>query len=200
MKPFGEIHLDGARALKVTAAVGLAVLGISVIPGLLRAPEPEPLPADVGFRPTENLDPAPSVALPLQAQSRGPADGTKPERKKGRRDGRTGRPDRSEARPRPERRGGGRGGKRQDGPGGSRPGRKPAPEPLVAPPPPAPAAPPPAATWSPPPPQPTPVDDGSVEFAPRLGPGKRDRRRVRPRRRPLRCRPSARRSSLRVFW
>ena len=50
---FRGIRIDRERALKAGAMAGLAVLGISTLPGLLKTPEPPPVPADVGFRPAE---------------------------------------------------------------------------------------------------------------------------------------------------
>jgi len=49
----GAIRIDREQALKAGALAGLVVLGISTLPGLLKTPEPPPVPADVGFRPAE---------------------------------------------------------------------------------------------------------------------------------------------------
>lgn len=50
---FGSIRIDRERAVRAAALAGLVVLGISTLPGLLKTPEPPPVPADVGFRPGE---------------------------------------------------------------------------------------------------------------------------------------------------
>jgi hypothetical protein len=48
-----DVRIDRARALRVAAMLGLALLAVSIAPRLLRAPEPPPVPADVGFLPSE---------------------------------------------------------------------------------------------------------------------------------------------------
>jgi hypothetical protein len=159
----GEIHLDGAKAIRAAAGVGLAVLGLSLLPGLLRAPEPEPLPADVGFRPTENLVTTPlPVTTPAGSLDPGSTllEKADPGSKEGRpveraRAGRAGRAD--DPRRDSDRRRKGRSSDRPTSPGT---------EPVETPP--APVASPPPVTIPTPPPPPAPaVGDGSVEFAPR---------------------------------
>ena len=48
-----QIRIDRDRALKVAAMAGMALLGVSVLPGLLRSPEPPEVPPDVGFLPAD---------------------------------------------------------------------------------------------------------------------------------------------------
>ena len=163
MKGPGEIHLDGAKAIRAAAGVGLAVLGLSLLPGLLRAPEPEPLPADVGFRPTENLAGTPlPITAPdgtldpgstlLEKADPGSKEGRSVERARADRAGRADDPGRDSDR-------------RRKGRGPDRP-TSPGTEPVETPP--APVASPPPVTIPTPPPPPAPaVGDGSVEFAPR---------------------------------
>ncbi len=95
------LAIDRERAVKAGAACGLALLAITVLPGLLRAPEPPPLPSDVGFRRSE---PSPAV-LPV------------PEPEQTRIRNRSGRADRRPVRSRPARgaRGGRRTGRRKGG-------------------------------------------------------------------------------------
>jgi hypothetical protein len=50
---FRSLRIDRERAVKVATMVGLAILGISTLPGLLRTPDPPPVPAGVGFSPAE---------------------------------------------------------------------------------------------------------------------------------------------------
>lgn len=47
------LRVDRQQATRVAALAGLAVLGISTLPGMLKTPDPPPVPADVGFRPAE---------------------------------------------------------------------------------------------------------------------------------------------------
>lgn len=167
MKGPGEIHLDGPKAVKTAGAVGLAVLGIALLPGLLRPPEPEPLPADVGFRPAENLG----------AVTRLPAPDTSnhPREEAGRPGGRvrTKRP--GAGRPRPDGvRAGGATGSRKAGKakyrGRNEPGIQDGQPAATAPTEAVEVAPPPVTAWMPPPApvaDPEPAGDGSLEFAPR---------------------------------
>ncbi len=163
MKGPGEIHLDGAKAIRAAAGVGLAVLGLSLLPGLLRAPEPEPLPADVGFRPTENLTTTPPpvtesagsldpASTRLEKAGPGSKEGRSVERARAGRTGRADGPGRDSDRRRK--------GRASDRP--TSPGTEPVETPS------APVASPPPVTIPTPPPPPAPaVGDGSVEFAPR---------------------------------
>ena len=48
-----NLKVNRERAVRLAAIAALAVLGISTLPGLLRTPEPPPVPANVGFRPSE---------------------------------------------------------------------------------------------------------------------------------------------------
>lgn len=64
-RPMTGLRIDRERAIKVAAICGLAVISVSILPGLLRPPEPPPLPPDVGFNPAE-------TALTTTA---GPGDG-----------------------------------------------------------------------------------------------------------------------------
>ncbi len=66
-----ELRIDRERAIKVAAVAGLVVLGLSVLPGLLKAPEAPELPSDVGFTTAETN---PGTLLP------DPAKGVKPHR------------------------------------------------------------------------------------------------------------------------
>ncbi len=50
------LRVDRTRAVRVAAAVGLALLVISILPGLLSPPSPPEVPANVGFSPAENTD------------------------------------------------------------------------------------------------------------------------------------------------
>lgn len=52
-KSFSGFTIDRERAVKLAALIGLLVLGASTLPGLLRTPEPPPVPAGVGFDPAE---------------------------------------------------------------------------------------------------------------------------------------------------
>jgi hypothetical protein len=56
------LRIDHERAVKVAAMLGLALVSVSILPGLLRTPEPPPLPPDVGFRPIETGPAAPSAS------------------------------------------------------------------------------------------------------------------------------------------
>ncbi len=48
-----ELRIDRDRAIRVAAMIALALIGVSVLPGLLRTPEAPEVPSDVGFLPTE---------------------------------------------------------------------------------------------------------------------------------------------------
>jgi len=48
-----DLQVDRDRAIKVAAMAGLALLAITVLPGLLHTPDPPKLPSDVGFLPSE---------------------------------------------------------------------------------------------------------------------------------------------------
>ena len=50
---FRGFRIDRERAIRIGAMIGLAALGISTLPDLLRTPEPPPVPANVGFSPGE---------------------------------------------------------------------------------------------------------------------------------------------------
>ena len=174
-----DLTVDGGRALRLAAAVALAVLGLITLPDLFQAPEPPPLPADVGFRPGET-----EATLPVEpAQPRGEPNprrettGQPRERQTGRSGERGDRKHREARRGRTrEQASGGKGVKRErspdrkpdDGRSKSTPGSEsdsvqsttiP-----VTPVPPPPAAP--APTPPPPPPKPSVPADGSEEFAP----------------------------------
>ena len=44
------LRIDRERALRTAAMVGLLILGISVLPGLLRTPDPPDLAPNIGFQ------------------------------------------------------------------------------------------------------------------------------------------------------
>ena len=48
-----SLRVNRSKAIRLLALVGLAATGLSVLPDLLRTPEPPPLPPNVGFRPGE---------------------------------------------------------------------------------------------------------------------------------------------------
>ena len=152
----GGLTVDGGRALRLAAMVVLAVLGLTTLPELFRAPEPPPIPPDVGFRPGETTTETPIYpeAKPVGTSGRNRA-------REGRRDRKPGEKPAAEGR---------RGRAKRDGPGKwpgdrGRPGGRPsqavaaAPSPSIA----TPAPPPPPVTTSPAVPT-----DGSEEFAPGL--------------------------------
>ena len=56
-----ELRIDRERLIKVAAVAGLVVLGLSVLPGLLKTPEAPELPPDVGFTVAET---SPRARLP----------------------------------------------------------------------------------------------------------------------------------------
>ena len=64
------LKVDRERAIRAAAVAGLVVLALSVLPGLLRTPDPPELPSDVGFGPVEGTN---SMVLP--GRLRGPRTG-----------------------------------------------------------------------------------------------------------------------------
>ena len=48
-----SLRVNRSKAIRLLALVGLAATGLSVLPDLLRTPEPPPLPPNIGFRPGE---------------------------------------------------------------------------------------------------------------------------------------------------
>lgn len=50
-----ELRIDRDRAIRVAAAAGLALIGVSLLPGLLRGPEAPAVPPDVGFLPADRI-------------------------------------------------------------------------------------------------------------------------------------------------
>ena len=155
----GGLTVDGGRALRLAAVVALVVLGLITLPDLFRAPEPPPLPPDVGFRPGETTAPVPagpgagSVAgRPAETVSRIREGGrnTKPRSEPEKRNDRRKRD--SPARPRDP-------APKPEPVTKSPPSAAPSPSPTV--PAPAPSPPPAAPAW------PAPAD-GSEEFAPGL--------------------------------
>ena len=48
-----SLRVDRERAIRLGAIIGLVLLGASTLPGLLKTPNPPPVPANVGFRPAE---------------------------------------------------------------------------------------------------------------------------------------------------
>lgn len=145
-----DLTLDGGQALRLAAAVALAVLGLVTLPDLFRTPEPPPIPADVGFRPGETASVAP---LPPKVP---PPSGSKEERKvKGK-----GEPERSSQPPERRKKRERTGRERAEVPSPTPSAGAGAPQPLPAPAPPA-YLPPPA-----PLPAPAVPADGTEEFAP----------------------------------
>jgi hypothetical protein len=59
-----QLRVDRERAIRVAAMLGLLAIAASVLPGLLRVPDPPDLPPDVGFLPSDRSSaaslPAPS--------------------------------------------------------------------------------------------------------------------------------------------
>ncbi len=178
-----ELRIDRERAIKVAAVAGLVVLGLSVLPGLLKTPEPPELPPDVGFTASET-NPGSLLPEPRDPPHARSDDGEgRNEQKRGEeageRKGRAAKPrdERRRNRPRVPRKAG-RAARTHGGstrkPAGSGAPAAPAP---VAPAPPAAVAPAPApapvpVAPAPAPPPATPVPnpppgDGSQEFAPR---------------------------------
>ncbi|MGA7397518.1 MAG: hypothetical protein WBW62_08740 [Solirubrobacterales bacterium] len=166
-----DLRIDREQAIKVAAIVGLLILAISILPGLLRAPEPPDLPPDVGFRPSEVVSqPSPhGVAKPDFVV---PSDKPKAPTDRGRTTPGSSHRETKEKQPRnaPDRR-------QSNHKAVSRAPNQPieapeVPDPVPAPAPamPAPAPPPPTlpVAPSPPPPDPEPAlpGDGSEEFAP----------------------------------
>lgn len=88
--PGRDLAVDGGKALRLAAVIAATVLALATLPDLLKAPEPPPLPADVGFRPAEV---APTATLPVPERidpRRGPRAASRP------RAGSTGNPGRRE--------------------------------------------------------------------------------------------------------
>lgn len=100
-----DLRIDREQAIKVAAIVGLLILAISILPGLLRAPEPPDLPPDVGFRPSEVVS-QPSPRDVTKPDSVVPADKPKAATDHGRTTPGTSRHETKEKRPRnaPDRR------------------------------------------------------------------------------------------------
>lgn len=165
-----DIQVDRDRLIKVLAMAGLVLLGLSILPGLLKTPKAPELPPDVGFMPSE-------AALRTSLPS--PVD------RDSRRSGRAGADRRTAGKEKDElkrdksrkllHQNAKRPSKNRREPPDQKPDRPdssggtasptPAPAPPSAPvPAPAPAPPPPAPAPAPPPPQPP--GDGSQEFAP----------------------------------
>lgn len=148
--------MDGGRALRLAAVVVLAVLGITTLPDLFRAPEPPPIPPDVGFRPGETTAGMPTYpeTEKIDKPDRNRAREDRGERNPGGRRSPEGRP-RLAQREDPAKASDGRG---RPG-GGPSQAAAPAPQPSLATPAP-----------SPPPVTPSPAvpADGSEEFAPGL--------------------------------
>ncbi|MBK8293823.1 MAG: hypothetical protein IPK93_03240 [Solirubrobacterales bacterium] len=69
-----ELRIDRERAIKASAVAGLVVLGLSILPGLLKTPEAPELPPDVGFTAAETNAGAP---LPDPGQAARPSSGKK---------------------------------------------------------------------------------------------------------------------------
>ncbi|MBK5233525.1 MAG: hypothetical protein JJE13_11160 [Thermoleophilia bacterium] len=171
-----ELRIDRERAIKVAAVAGLVVLGLSVLPGLLKTPEAPELPPDVGFTAAET---GPATLLPVPGKAAKSHSGTKKSARNG--DHGKGVADSGDA-GRKHRHGTGRKGPRKPGKPDI-PARKRAKAPAsTTPPPVSTAAPPataaqpapapapvtPAPTPAPAPPAPSPTPgDGSQEFAPR---------------------------------
>lgn len=167
-----ELRIDRERAIKLAAMAGLVILGLSILPGLLRTPKAPELPPDVGFTAAET-GPGTSLPDPGKTTVKRTAGKAKENAKQNRNPRRA--RDRKERKPRhkPHRRT--PKARRKAAQGRSNPPERDAtatpaapatPPPVVATPAPAPVAPAPA----PPPPAPAPAPspgDGSQEFAPR---------------------------------
>ena len=155
------LSIDRIRAVKVAAAAGLALLAISILPGLLRPPPPPAVPADVGFTPAETATAATGLSTQAPRTTRkGAVSSRRTRRRVNSRDARKGE---SRRRPPDARRGG------PSAPSAPRtptPVQPPAPTVTYTPPAPEPV-PPPTAPVAVPPVSPTPTADGSQEFAPR---------------------------------
>jgi len=69
-----ELRIDRERAIKATAVAGLVVLGLSILPGLLKTPKAPELPPDVGFTAAETnseaLLPHPEKAIAPHSRTR----------------------------------------------------------------------------------------------------------------------------------
>jgi len=171
------VRIDREKALRIGALIALAALGLSTLPGLLRTPEPPPVPPDVGFRPGEFTRAPAGPARSANGSRPKGRRGARPDaRREGEKGGRS--RDRAVSTRHPGRRSardGDRGSKRtrtgrsEDADGDSVPASAPAAPAVSAP---APALPPPPAPVTPPSPArppapPPPPGDGSEEFAPR---------------------------------
>jgi hypothetical protein len=172
-----DFQVDRDRAVKVAAMAGLVLLGLSVLPGLLKTPKAPELPPDVGFMPSETALRT-TLPTPGKTASRGTGEDRKRPGSSLQRKHRSKKrkPDRVDARKSRKHATGSRkhDGKRSKGGDSSGPAApspvppSPAPAPPSAPAP----APVPAPVTAPPPPAPspppaTPPGDGSQEFAPR---------------------------------
>lgn len=168
-----ELRIDRDRAIKLAAVAGLVVLGLSVLPGLLRTPKAPELPPDVGFTASET---GRGASLPDPAEPSGTVKEEPPEKGAGRprRRSRSAKSKRRNQKQGPRNRHSKRHRKTDNGrPKQSKPAAtsppaiSPAPTTPVAPAPPIPAQATPAPAPSPPPPAPPPdPGDGSQEFAP----------------------------------
>lgn len=69
-----SLRIDRQQATRLGAMIGLGLLGISVLPGMLKSPEPPPVPPDVGFRPGELAGiaeiPQPSTSRRIQKKKK----------------------------------------------------------------------------------------------------------------------------------
>lgn len=168
-------RIDREQAIKAGALIGLAVLGITTLPGLLKTPEPPPIPANVGFRPADMNSSAAGPAPEKQARQEAKASQMRLEtRRRQERLADRRRRDRAAARKRREAKA-----MRSDearkaepeNPSGAPEAQVTTPPVPASPPPPYVPAPVPASVPAPAPPPPDPAPappaDGSQEFAPR---------------------------------
>jgi len=176
-----DLRVDRERLIKVAAMVGLAILAISILPGLLRTPDPPDLPPDVGFRPSEATagqflpSPRRSVDKAGEKSSKDRQETGKAGKKKDHRIRGENRPGRSRKPNQRRHKPGSKAKKDPDpasGPAASVSSPAPAPVPAPAPQPVTSTAPPPVYTPPSPSPPPAPAQtrppgDGSQEFAPR---------------------------------
>jgi len=169
-----ELRIDRERLIKVAAVAGLVVLGLSVLPGLLKTPEAPKLPSDVGFTVAETQ---PGTRLPDPGELAGSAPERSDPARRSKRHGpasKEGKAARDKhrkhrrERPRNPRKTGKSARERTEQPAPAPSNPSPAPPATPSPASPAPVpvapAPPPAPAAPAPPPAPA---DGSQEFAPR---------------------------------
>lgn len=173
-----SLRVDRERAIRLGAIIGLVLLGASTLPGLLKTPDPPPVPANVGFRPAEMnrfaAQPGPGEAIRKEAAKKMRERTLKRKqleagRKRRARKREESRRRRASKRNRKHHRGGDEPAAGPASDSGPTSTISPSPAPAASPSP-APVYSPPASVPPPPPPSPAPTPqpaDGSQEFAPR---------------------------------